>query len=198
MRKTLAVIMIVGLVSLSMFAWSATAFAQVTGTCNGPGAMPATITVDPQSGPAGSVTTLTGTINVQPTVDNPGNSGATEATVQQVQSVQAWWLETGLGDAVFVGDLPIVAEPNLIRFGGNITIPASASAGPHEIAVIGPGDEDPACVAFTVTQSVGQTAYQQVAAVLPATGESILVPVMGLLAAGAGVLLFLFRRSRVA
>jgi len=179
------------LVAALMLATPAAVLAQVPSEqCNGPGAMPATLSLDPQSGPAGSITNLAGEFQLT-RVLQAQDEGPVPSLQQEGLPVHIWWLETGFGDAAALGDLQItIGEDEVLRFGGPITVPASAAPGPHQIALAASVDEDPACLTFTVVAAAGQDAYE-LPAVLPSTGPSAsflpLIFAGGLAAAGAGM-----------
>jgi len=198
MWKSLLTVFALVIAASLILAAAPAALAQVPSEqCNGPGAMPATLTLNPQSGPAGSVTSITGTF--MPPVLKLDAEAPTPSLQQEGLPVHVWWLETGFGDALGVGDFPItIDEDEVLHFGGAITIPGSSAPGPHQIALAASGDEDPACLTFTVTAAAGQDAYQM-PAVLPSTGSSAsfwpLIFAGGLAMAGAAMLFINRRRS---
>jgi len=146
------------------------ALAQVpTGQCNGPDSEQGTFAVTPSSGPAGTSALITGSFQVQPAENALVDGGLVQDTVQEGPDVEASWYDTGAG----LGGFEITIDENLIaHFSGNVTIPADAPPGPHEIALLIAGLSDPNCVTFTVTQTVQQDAYPTVAT-LAGTGVDI-------------------------
>ncbi|RJQ42351.1 MAG: hypothetical protein C4534_10600 [Gaiellales bacterium] len=165
----------------------AAAFAQTPppGECNGEMSLHGTYTLTPDSGPAGSTVALNGSF--------PLFTGIQDATQIMGPPLEAWWF-TGPGDATFLGELPTdFNEVDTAYVSGNITIPAGAAPGPHNVALDIAGGTDPDCVVFTVTEPVQADAYPQTGANrLPDTGYAPLLPLAG--AAAAGALLTAWRR----
>jgi hypothetical protein len=159
--------------------------------------VPGTFTITPQSGPAGSGAVLGGSFQVTPFLTTADDGNITPATIQPGPSVDAWWLETGIGDALALGNLSSTIDENQIaHFSGDVVIPATAALGPHQVAFLISGATDPNCLAFTVTESARQDAYSRVAASLPDTGARIFWPLVATLVSGFGFLFVGRHRSR--
>jgi hypothetical protein len=167
-------------------AWVAGAAAQSPAECGGSGATPGTFSITPDSGPAGTAALITGTLSVQPTVDGMSERGESLLSTA-APTVTVYWLETGWLDASELENLLPDGEGNV---SGNITIPEGAAAGPHEIGLWYSLSENPACLTFTVTQSVQQTAYPATARTsMPNTGSMLFIPAAGLALAAVCLLL---------
>ncbi len=175
-----------------------TAAAQTPGgQCNGPGSEPGTFAISPASGPAGSQALVSGSFQTFPAVDaaRGGEANTSVMTLPDPGTVGAFWVETGSGDPVELGLFNLTIDAQLVaHFSGNVTIPANAAGGPHDVMLWVGGTTDPNCVTFTVVESVRQTAYPQTASTLPSTGDSAFVTVIGFFMAGAGWLALMRRR----
>lgn len=180
------------------------ASAQVPGgQCNGSGAIAGTFSLSPNSGPAGSTTTVTGDLPAPDAVPGASDHASDRASTDVMQpgfaasstTATIFWLEAGSSGGVQVGVFPVTINPDFTsHFSGQIVVPANSAPAPHEVAIWITGATAPDCLTFTVTPSVRQAAYTQTKS-LPDTGSMLLIPAAGLAAAGAGALV-LTRRVR--
>jgi hypothetical protein len=183
------ILLIVSLAAMGV--WAAGAAAQTPAECGGPGATPGTFSITPDSGPAGTSALITGTLSVQPMLDGLFGSGESSPSIS-APTVTVYWLETGWLDASELDNLLPDGEGNV---SGNITVPEGAAAGTHEVGLWYSLSENPACLEFTVTESVQQTAYPTTARTsMPNTGSLLLIPAAGLAIAAVCLLMIGGRR----
>lgn len=156
MKKT-AFISVLAFMLAMLSAWPAQAQQAPTGNCNGEGAMQGQFSLTPASGPSGSTALLSGSTQLQPAVN------------QENITVDVWWLETG--NEQYLGALLLIVDEDTLiaTFSGNITVPSNVALGPQPVAFMLPVDSDPACLTFTVTSTVRDSAYAA-ATSLPDTG----------------------------
>lgn len=156
MKKT-AFISVLAFMLATLSAWPAQAQQAPTGNCNGDGAMQGQFSLTPSSGLAGSTALLSGSTQLYP------------ETNQESTTVDAWWMEPG--NEQYLGAFPLIIDEDTLiaTFSGNITVPSNAALGPQPVAFMLPVDSDPACLTFTVTSTVRDSAYAA-ATSLPDTG----------------------------